>query len=64
MARPGVESAPMKIDVPTIPSLPTAAVSAALPFVIRYCSETTADTGKYAYFCPNPPSYTTRPNGS
>jgi hypothetical protein len=59
-ARLGVDSPPMKSEMPTIPSLPTTAISAEAPSSMTYSSDTMARGGKVhvAAACP-PDSYRT-----
>ncbi len=47
-ARLGVEPPPMNNGTPTMPSLPTTAISADAPFSVMHISATIADVGKYA----------------
>ena len=46
----------MNSEMPTMPSLPTTAISAAAPFSITYSSETMADVGKYTWLSVSPDS--------
>ena len=53
----------MKSEMPTMPSLPTTAISAEAPFSITYSSETMAVVGKYTWLKVRPDSYSTCPSG-
>ena len=50
-ARLGVVSPPMKSAIPTMPSLPTTAISAAAPSFITLSSDTMPLVGKYTWPC-------------
>jgi hypothetical protein len=54
----------MNRDIPTMPSLPTTAISADAPFSMTYSSETMAVVGKYTWVNVAPDSYTTWERGS
>src|ERR1700677_233271 len=62
-ARLGVDSPPMNSETPTMPSLPTTAISAEAPFSITYKRETIAVVGKYTWLKVPPDSYSTDPKG-
>ena len=47
-ARLGVEPPPMNNGTPTMPSLPTTAISDDAPLSVTYINETIAVVGKYA----------------
>ena len=53
----------MNIEMPTMPSKPTTAISAEAPFSITYNSETMAVVGKYTWLSVSPGSYSTFPSG-
>src|ERR1700689_827839 len=53
----------MNREMPTMPSLPTTAISADAPLSITYSSETIAVVGKYTCVNVPPDSYRTSPSG-
>ena len=53
----------MNSATPTMPSLPTAADPAVLPFSIRYSSDTSAVVGRITWVSRSPASYSTWPKG-
>src|ERR1700686_154104 len=53
----------MNNEIPTIPSLPTTAISADAPFSMTYSSETMEVVGKYTWLSVPPDSYSTPPRG-
>ena len=53
----------MNSEMPTIPSLPTTAISAEAPSSITYSSETMEVVGKYTWLSVVPDSYSTCPKG-
>ncbi len=55
-ARLGVVSPPMNSETPTMPSLPTTAISADAPFSITYSNDTIAVVGKYTWLSGLPDS--------
>ena len=54
----------MNREMPTMPSLPTTAISAEAPSSITYSNDTMAVVGKYTWLSVLPDSYSTWPSAN